>query len=144
MIMGGDALLMAQKFRDAEEQVAQEKGGFYLFGLFEREQIPGRWDLLASAPWLKTDREGTYQLIVTLRERMSIDDWKLIGAVIPREPSDFYVSATMNLFDLKHQVEEVNDFFPSSQGTYGIRIGHAFLITADRHPAPAAQELAAA
>lgn len=59
MTINSDAFLVAQKFRDAEVQVSQEHGNFYLFGLFEREQTPGRWDLVASAPWLKTDREGT-------------------------------------------------------------------------------------
>ena len=147
-MINSDAFLMAQKFRDAEIQAAQEYGGFYLFGLFEREQIPGRWDVVASAPWLKTDREGTHHLLVALREKMNLEDWKLIGAVIPLEPSSFFVSAAMNLFHLKHQVEEVNELDPSYQGTYSIRIGHAFLITADAAPAPAAQaaapELAAA
>ena len=144
MIIGGDALLMAKKFRDAEEQVSQAYGGFYLFGLFEREQIPGRWDLVASAPWLKTDREGTHQLIVALRKRMDVDDWKLIGAVIPREPSDFYVESLMNCYHLKHQVEEVNEMVADHLGTYVIRVGHAFLITVDKSPVPAAKELTAA
>lgn len=81
---------------------------------------------------------------------MNIEDWTLIGAVIPLEPSSPYVSMATNLFDLKHQIEEVNDFSPSSQGayvapssqgTYIIRIGHAFLITADKSPSPAQKEL---
>ncbi len=128
---------IAQKFRDAEEQVSDELGGFYLFGLFEREQIPGRWDVVASAPWLKTDREGTHHLIVALREKMDIEDWNLIGAVVPLEPTAFFVQGVTNQFYLKHGVEEINDFNPLNQGTIGIQIGHAFLITSNSTPSPA-------
>lgn len=136
-MMTGSTLLMAQKFRDAEEQVSDELGEFYLFGLFERERIPGRWDVVASAPWLKTDRDGTHRLIVALREKMDVQDWKLIGAVVPLEPSAFFVQGVINQFYLEHQVEEINEFFPLNQGTIGIRIGHAFLITSNPSPAPA-------
>ena len=142
----GNTLLMAQKFRDAEKQVSDELGEFYLFGLFEREQIPGRWDVVASAPWLTTDRDGTYRLITALREKMDIQDWKLIGAVVPLEPSAFFVQGVINQFHLEHQVEEINEFFPLNQGTIGTRIGHAFLITSNPSPSPAqvATELVAA
>ncbi len=137
MITSDSALLMARKFRDAEKQVSEELGDFALFGLFEREQIPGRWDVVASAPWLKTDREGTHRLLVALREKMDIQDWKLIGAVVPLEPSSFYVECLVQYYHLEHQVEEINEIFPAGQGTYGIRIGHAFLITSNSSPAPA-------
>ncbi len=131
------AMSMAYKFRDAEKQISYEEGDFYLFGLFEREQVPGRWDLVASAPWLKTDREGTHHLIVTLRDKMDIEDWSLIGAVVPLEPSAFFVQGVTNQLYLEHGVEEINDFNPLNQGTIGIRIGHAFLITSNPSPSPA-------
>ncbi len=137
MIPSDSALLMAQKFRDAEKQVSEELGNFSLFGLFEREQTPDRWDILASAPWLKTDREGTHHLLVALRDKMDVQDWKLIGAVVPLEPSAFFVQGVVNQFYLEHQVEEVNEFNPLNQGAIGIRIGHAFLITSNPSPAPA-------
>ena len=144
MIINNDALLMAQKFRAAEEKVSEERGGFYLFGLFERQQTPGRWDLVAAAPWLKTDRDGTLELIVLLRDKMKTEDWDMIASVFPIEPSAEYVEVITNVYTLDHQVEEV---FDPSGGVYsGIYIGHAFLITSNASPSPvsAARELAAA
>lgn len=130
MTINGDALLMAQKFRAAEEKVAEERGGFYLFGLFERQRAPGRWDLVASAPWLRTDRDGTVELIVLLRDKMDTDDWKIIASVFPIEPSGDYVKWITSNYRLDHQVEEVFD-----SGFSNVALGHAFLITSNPSPA---------
>ncbi len=139
MTINSDAMLMAQKFRAAEEKVAEERGGFYLFGLFERQRTPGRWDLVASAPWLRTDRDGTVELIVLLRDKMDTDDWKIIASVFPIEPSGDYVKWITSAYNLDHQVEEVFD-----SGFSNVALGHAFLITVNPSPAPApAQPIAA-
>lgn len=143
MIMN-NALLMAQKFRAAEEQVSEERGGFCLFGLFERQQTPGRWDLVAAAPWLKTDRDGTLELIVLLRDKMETQDWDMIASVFPIEPSAEYVNVITSIYSLDHGLKEVSD--PDYKGPHNVYIGHAFLITSNASPAPAsaAKELAAA
>ena len=134
-----NALDMAERFRAAEEKVAQERGGFYLFGLFEREQSPGRWDVVASAPWLGTDYDGTLDLMVSLRDNMDVGDWKKIGGIFPIEPSAPYVEWITKDYHLQHEVEEVRE-----TGFGNVHIGHAFLITADPTPAPVMQQPVAA
>ncbi len=99
MIMN-DALLVAQKFRAAEQKVSEGRGGFCLFGLFERQKTPGRWDLVAAAPWLKTDCDGTLELIVLLRDKMETEDWDMIASVYPIEPSAEYVNVITSLYSL--------------------------------------------
>ncbi len=132
MTINDDAKLMAEKFRAAEEKVAEERGEFYLFGLFERQRSPGRWDLVASAPWLKTDRDGTVELIVLLRDKMDTEDWKVIGGVFPTEPTADFVKWITSNYYLNHQVQEERD-----SGFSNVAIGHAILITVNRSPAPA-------
>jgi len=139
MTSNSEVLLMAQKFRDAEEKVAEKRGGFYLFGLFERQRTPGRWDLVASAPWLRTDRDGTVELIVLLRDKMDTDDWKIIASVFPIEPSGDYVKWITSVYNLNHKVEEVFD-----SGFSNVALGHAFLITANPSPTPVAAQPVAA
>ncbi len=139
MTTNDDAMLMARKFRDAEEKVAEERGGFYLFGLFERQRTPGRWDLVASAPWLRTDRDGTVELVVLLRDKMDTDDWRVVASVVPVEPSGDYVRWITSNYNLSHQVEEVFD-----SGFSDVALGRALLITVNPSPAPAlAQPVAA-
>ena len=42
-----------KKLRDVASQLEAERGAFTLFGLFMREDSPGQWDLVLSAPWLE-------------------------------------------------------------------------------------------
>lgn len=139
MTTNNDTLLTARKLRDAEEAVAHECGGFYLFGLFERQQSPGRWDIVASAPWLETDRDGTKNLIALLRSNMDTDEWVGVSAVIPINSTAEYVQIVTDNYTLKHGFQEVYDPRLGDETP-----GHAFLITADKSPAPAHKELVSA
>ena len=49
---------LTEKFTRLESQIAQEKGDFTLFALFMREDVPDRWDLIVSAPWLGDDKRA--------------------------------------------------------------------------------------
>ena len=44
-----------RQFQDAEERISRERGEFTLFGLFERTDIFGKYDVVVSAKWLKDD-----------------------------------------------------------------------------------------
>jgi hypothetical protein len=41
-----------KKFFPIERTIAQEKGDFKLFALFEREDVQGIWDVVLAADWL--------------------------------------------------------------------------------------------
>jgi hypothetical protein len=41
-----------KKFFPIERTIAQEKGDFKLFALFEREDVQGIWDIVLAADWL--------------------------------------------------------------------------------------------
>ena len=42
-----------EKLRKVMNRVSAEKGDFVLFGLFQTEESPDKWDLVVSAPWLE-------------------------------------------------------------------------------------------
>lgn len=132
MSFNSDALLIAQKLRVAEEKVAEERGGFLLFGLFERQETAGRWDLVASAPWLRTGRDGIGELITLLRKNMDTGDWKVVSRVVPLDPSAEFVEWVTTHYMLNHQLEEVY-----SGGFSDVAVGHAILITSNPSPSPA-------
>ena len=54
-----------RQFQDAERKISEERGDFILFGLFERSDIFGKYDVVVSAPWLK-DELGSAGLITDL------------------------------------------------------------------------------
>ena len=129
MSFNSDAVFIAQKLRYAEEKVAGERGDFFLFGLFERQECPGRWDLVASAPWLKTDRNGIAELIALLRRNMDTGDWKVVSRVVPIDPADEFVEWVTTHYTVDHQVEDVY-----SAGFSNLGVGHAILITSNPNP----------
>ena len=130
---------IVEKFRAAEEQVAQERGRFSLFGLFELEEVSGKWDLVAAAPWLSASRNDIQELIDELNAFFNVQDWKIIAAVVPiKEPSDF-VDAVNQKYHLEHGIEEIGRTYVN-----GLYISHAFLITSNPSPAQVAKQPVAA
>ena len=117
---------LVKKFRDAEEKVAGERGRFALFVLCERDDTPGQWDIIASAPWLTTDRAGIAELVNLLGSEMSFIDWLPIARLVPLLPSDDLVHATTALYDTEHQIISLPY---TSFG--GVRVRQTYLITAN-------------
>src|SRR5205807_6503452 len=55
---------IVDKFVEVEREIASEKGDFVLFALLEREERPGRWDVVAAAPWLGEDKRPALDYII--------------------------------------------------------------------------------
>ena len=132
MSFNRDALLIARKFQAAEKKVAEERGEFVLFGIFEQEEMPGRWNLIASAAWLTNSLVGINELIDLLRKNMDTGDWKVISRIVPLDPSSEFVEWVTSHYTLNHQLEEVY-----SPGVAETGAGHAILITSNPNPSPA-------
>ena len=126
------SIMLAEKFRIAEERVAEERGSFSLFGLFETEEMPGKWDLVASAPWLETGYNGIKGLIDALRVHYKADGWQAVSVVVPLTPDSDFVQAITRKYHIEHEVEEIGNTYVN-----GVYISHAFLITSNPSPAPA-------
>ena len=55
---------LAQKMIIVEQQLAAEHGDFTLFALFLRENSPGLWDVMVSAPWIDENRQAGLNRVV--------------------------------------------------------------------------------
>ncbi|MDD5271208.1 MAG: hypothetical protein PHU14_00685 [Methylovulum sp.] len=55
---------LAQKMTVVEQELAAEQGDFTLFALFLRENSPGLWDVIVSAPWIDANRETGLNTVV--------------------------------------------------------------------------------
>jgi len=55
-----EVLIALKYFEQLEREIAEEKGEFVLFGLFEREQDPGNWIVVASAEWPDWDKDKMF------------------------------------------------------------------------------------
>ena len=130
--------IIAERIRRAEEKVARERGGFSLFGLFEREDVPGKWDLVAAAPWLAERGAGIKQIIDLVGAVFDAKDWAIIATVVPLETESDFVQAITRKYTLEHGLEEIGNVYVN--GTY---VNHAFLITANKLAARTVEAVAA-
>ena len=121
---------LIEKCRRVEEALSQTWGGFALFGLFEREETAGKWDILVSAPWLTTDRAGIQLVVDELLLLLSQAEWLRIAGVVPLEPSSTYVQWIAQRFNAEHGLQEVINTILD-----GVFINHAYIITANKKPA---------
>lgn len=120
---------LIEKSRRVEREIARNWGGFSLFGLFEREQTAGKWDVLVSAPWLRTDRTGIQLIVSGFISELSQEDWLMIAGVVPLSSSSPYVQWIAQRFNVEHGREEVsNTVFD------GVYINRAVIITANPQP----------
>jgi len=133
------SVVIAEKFREAEEEVARQQGDFTLFALFEREEVPGKWDLVAAAPWLDTSRNSIKELIDALSAFFDVKEWKIIATVVPMKASSDFVQAITRKYHFEHRLEEIGSTYVN-----GLYITHAFLITSNPSPAPVAAQPVAA
>lgn len=138
-IVDTTSVVVAEKFREAEEKVAQQRGGFTLFGLFELEDLPGKWDLVAAAPWLETSRNAIKELIEAVGAAYGVEDWRIIAAVVPMKEESDFVQAITRRYHFEHQVEEIGNTYVN-----GVYITHAFLITSNPSPTPVTAQPVAA
>ena len=122
-VLGRD---LADKLQIAEKAISSEYGLFVLFALAEREEAPGRWDLLVSAPWLEMGAKGIQKIIQALQPYLVSEDWLKFASITPLPVSMDYVQWIARKYDVQHDNQEVANVFWN-----GLLIPHGFVITAD-------------
>lgn len=130
---------LVERLQTAEKAIASERGPFVLFVLAEREEAPGKWDLLVSAPWLDTSREGVQQMVDGLKTYLTPADWVQLASITPLPVSMEYVQQIARKYDVQHECQEVIHAFWDR-----LFIPHGYVITADLSSMPAPAQPAAA
>jgi hypothetical protein len=113
------------KIFDALEQIerrlADEKGSFTLFALFERQDIPTRWDLVIAAPWVEEDNVQAVRVIADeMKKNLPKDDLVRVSRIVLLDPDDASVRAITSAHSVEHgrvEIDEGSDFgFPVERG----------------------------
>lgn len=120
---------LIKQMRQVERAAASQGGAFNLFGLFEREDTPGRWDVIVSAPWLEAGRKGiltiTHYVSALVRPEAAV----LIGRIVPLSPDSAFVR-TINA--LAQNVDEgVVSTGPLNVGD--VEIERGYLLVSPQH-----------
>ena len=124
------AQTLARRLQLAEKAIASLHGQFVLFVLTEREEAPGKWDLLVSAPWLDTNRRGVEEMVSLLKPYLIESDWLSLASITPLSPTLEYVQWIARKYEVQHDNQEVTNAFWND-----LFIPHGYVITADPSPA---------
>ena len=126
---------LAQKFTALESTIAEEKGAFALFALFLREDVPDRWDLIVSAPWVGADKKGAVSyLIAEIKSRLGDRDLTNLSRIVVVDPQETEVQNLNRAFQIEHGGIEVRD-----SSFFGLPVKHAYIIPSKRPPANASK-----
>jgi len=114
-----------EKIRAVEQEIAEEKGDFLLFGLFLREDAPDVWDLLVSAPWIsqKKKSDALDDIIAKLRGKLSDNEMIKLSRIVIIEKDNPELDALQPLIQTKGDITEIKD-----SNFFGLPIKHAYLI----------------
>lgn len=124
---------LIEKFARLEAEIAQERGDFTLFALFMREDVPDRWDLIISAPWVGEDKRGAVDyLIDQIKSKLGKEDLIWLSRIVPVDPEDVEVQDLNRTIQVEHGNVEVRD-----SNFFGLAIKRAHIITSKLRPAPA-------
>jgi hypothetical protein len=91
--------LLAKKMEIVEQQLAAEHGEFTLFALFLRENSPGLWDVIVSAPWIDGNREeGLNRVVAKVNACLQKEEVLMLSHIVIVEHNDPGL-AELNRFD---------------------------------------------
>jgi hypothetical protein len=111
------------------QAIERGRGPLYLFGLFKKENIPGRWDLVVAAPWIEKDlRRGAGHIIDQLVKMMGRRALLTVGVRL----------LDLNQPALRAILEEVGGAeLPleiRGYDLFGLGVRHAYFLRARRPP----------
>jgi hypothetical protein len=118
----------AEKLKEVESELSAEKGAFSLFGLFLREDAPGKWDLLISADWALNNKKEAMNLILSaIKKVLSDQELLMLSRLIIMNEDDPALSALQGAINVEHGMAEIQD-----SNFFGLKIKHAYLITSKK------------
>jgi hypothetical protein len=116
---------LVEKLAGLEKDIADERGAFALFGLFLREDVPDRWDLVVSAPWFGENEKKTLDyLSQKIQSRLKPDQVVALSRIVVVAPDDPSVKAIQGAVRIEHGAAEMRDCV-----FFGLPIKHAYIIT---------------
>jgi hypothetical protein len=117
---------IVETLEELELSLSREHGAFTLFAVFERQDIPSRWDLVVAAPWVEQDNERALRLLADeLKRRLPAPELGRVSRIVFLDPRDASVRAITSKHPVEHGRVEINE-----ASHYGLPAEHGYVITA--------------
>ncbi len=123
---------LARFFLIVEGDVAKKQGDLTLFALFERDDLPDRWDLVVAAPWLGADDRAALEIIADEIQRVIGSQVMVaLSRIVVLLPSDARVRAINQAVRVEHGKIDVNN-----SAFFGFPVRRAIIITSKSQDRP--------
>ena len=117
-----------EKFIDLEKKLADEKGDFVLFALFQREESPHWLDVVISAPWIRKNKDKALMFMTEkIQSILTPEEMVKLSMVVILSPTEPFVREVTSDF----QVEHGNVEFTYREFN-GMLMKHAYIITSNQ------------
>jgi len=117
---------MFDALEEIERKLSSENGPFTLFALFERPDIPARWDLVVAAPWIEQNNEQALRLLaVEMKRRLPTTELEKVSRIVLLDPSNSSVRAITSEHSVEHGRLEIDE-----GSHYGLPVERGYVITA--------------
>ena len=115
---------IVEKLKGYEEIMAKKKGPFDLFGLFLRDDAPGKWDIVVAADWIEANKKESMEYIIEMVQKgLSKEElMKLSRVVLINERNPAFEALSKAIGGARHTKIYNSNFF-------GFQIKYAHLIT---------------
>jgi hypothetical protein len=116
---------LVKQFAGLEAHIAESRGDFTLFALFQREEVPDRWDLMIAAPWVGSDRRAAVEYFINEIEAfLGLQALRDLSRIVVLDPNEAAVKALNQAIRAEHGSVEVRD-----SNFFGLLVKHAYIIT---------------
>jgi hypothetical protein len=86
------------KLRRIDQELTREKGELSLFGLFQREDGLGKWDLVVAAPWIDPDEMAALRIVAgKVQASLTVHELLEISRIVPLKASHPFVGVVRDL-----------------------------------------------
>jgi len=95
-----------------------------------REEVPDRWDLIVSAPWLGGDKQAAVAyLVAQIKSRLGAQELINLTRIVVIDPENEALQNLNRVIQTEHGTVEVAD-----SEFFRVRVKRAFIITSKRQP----------
>jgi hypothetical protein len=119
-------MIKIEKLQKLMKQVEARKGRFTLFGVFMRENSPGLWDLVVSAPWLESGRLKAFgEFVEEMAEVLGQDEVMSFSRVVTLNHDDRVLHDVLNEVGSSKKPLEMQ-----GRDLFGLPVEHAVILRA--------------
>ncbi len=81
-----------EKLKQVKRNLSEQKPGSVIFlGLFKRQDLDNKWDVVLSATWVSDKKEADFVFVITLLKKVFNDNLDFLAKIVLLKPEEHLV-----------------------------------------------------